>query len=440
MIMRLTKIFIQLLIALISITTFATNNTTCRVKDVGGVPRLVLNDKPVRARMLYVSPLYFQLASPIIRTAFDDTDIQTFVEIPPLKNKVTNAAIEFSAYKNFKAKIYSLYITESDTNKQIYTLSLKGDKRLKTKRANAIFKSENGRDYLEISNAHPKGFGKIIFENVKFDANKTYKININIRAEKKFTFKLYSTINGNFFEPQQRSYVGSQTKMAKDYDCNFITFPIQAADFMPEDGKSFNTENLKSAIDEILTANPDAKILVRIRCYPPEWWIKKYPQDAFRSADGTLLKKYKGAGSTFSERFRKDSAKAIEAIIDFCENYCGKSIVGYHPGGAHSCEWFFPDVGKEDWIGYEESAQAAWRQWLIKKYKTDKKLQNAWNDSTVTLATAQVPLPEERKKAFCLINPKTQQKLLDCNMFRQDAMVDTILYLAKTIRKNVPNK
>ena len=32
--------------------------------------------------MLYVSPLYFQLASPIIRTAFDDTDIQTFVEIP----------------------------------------------------------------------------------------------------------------------------------------------------------------------------------------------------------------------------------------------------------------------------------------------------------------------------------------------------------------------
>ena len=164
--MRLTKIFIQLLIALISITTFATDNTTCRVKDVGGVPRLVLNDKPVRARMLYVSPLYFQLASPIIRTAFDDTDIQTFVEIPPLKNKVTNAAIEFSAYKNFKAKIYSLYITESDTNKQIYTLSLKGDKRLKTKRANAIFKNENGRDYLEISNAHPNGFGKIIFENV----------------------------------------------------------------------------------------------------------------------------------------------------------------------------------------------------------------------------------------------------------------------------------
>ena len=288
MIMRLAKIFIQLLITLIPITTFATDNTTCRVKDVGGVPRLVLNGKPVRARMLYVSPLYFQLASPIIRTAFDDTDIQTFVEIPPLENDVTNAAIEFCAYKNFKAKIYSLYITESDTNKQIYSLSLKGDKRLKTKRANAIFKNENGRDYLEISNAHPNGFSKIIFENVKFDANKTYKININIRAEKKFTFKLYSTINGKFFEPQQRSYVGSQTKIAKDYDCNFITFPIQAADFMPEDGKSFNTENLKGAIDEILTANPNAKILVRIRCYPPEWWIKKYPQDAFRSADGTL--------------------------------------------------------------------------------------------------------------------------------------------------------
>ncbi|MBE6413903.1 MAG: hypothetical protein E7035_05045 [Verrucomicrobiaceae bacterium] len=438
--MRFIKLFFILLSTIATILAFAENNITCRVQNVNGVSRLVLNGKPVRARMLYVSPLYFQLASPIIRTAYDDTDVQTFIEIPALEKEVSNASIEFKAYKNFKAKIYNLTITEANTNKQIYALSMKGDHRVKTKRANATFKTENDREFLEVSNAFPTGFSKIIFNGVNFEANKTYKVNIDIRAEKKFTFNLYSTINGNFFEPKQRSFVGTQVAFAKEYDCNFITFPIQAADFMPEDGKSYNTENLKSALDEILTANPNAKILVRIRCYPPEWWVKKYPEDTFRYPNGEILKKYKGAGSTFSERFRRDSAKAIEAIIDFCENYCGASIIGYHPGGAHSCEWFFPDVGKEDWIGYEESAQVSWRKWLTKKYKTDKQLQLAWNNPTITLATARVPLPEERKKAFCLINPKTQQNLLDCNLFRQDAMVDTILYLAKTIRKKVPNK
>ena len=84
---------------------FSEGNTSCRVRDIGGVPRLTLDGKPVRARMLYVSPLYFQLASPFIRTAFDDADVNTFIEIPPLKDAVDGAAIEFRAHKKFKAKI-----------------------------------------------------------------------------------------------------------------------------------------------------------------------------------------------------------------------------------------------------------------------------------------------------------------------------------------------
>ena len=113
---------------------------------------------------------------------------------------------------------------------------------------------------------------------------------------------------------------------------------------------------------------------------------------------------------------------------------------GYHPGGANSCEWFYPDTGNTPWVGYEESAQKSWRKWLAEKYKTDSALQKAWNDKSATLANAQVPTPEERLSAFCIVNPKTQTRLFDCNMFRQDSMVETMLSLSKVVRKKVPRK
>jgi hypothetical protein len=411
---------------------------TCKVEDVGGIPRIVLNGKPVRARMLYVSPLYFPQGSLIVRFTFPDVDVETFVEMPKLEKPVKNASIQIHKHGNFNCKIYSLQVVERDTKKVIYSLDTKGDKRVRTKKSQVEFKSENGRDYLAVKNL--KGGGRIFFDGVDFEAGKIYHINIKIRGDKDYMFAMFASVNDELFEPKRRSFVGLQTKLAGDYDVDFITFPVQAADFMVEDGKSYNTENLKGALDEIVQANPDAKILVRVRCYPPEWWMKKYPEDTFRNPKGELFSTYKGAGSTFSQRFRDDCGKALEAIIDFCEKNYPKNIVGYHPGGANSCEWFYPDTRQRDWIGYEQSAQVSWRKWLTEKYKTDSALQKSWNDPTASLATATVPLPEEREQAFCLIDPKTQMKLFDCNAFRQDAMVDTMLHLSKIIRRKVPNK
>ena len=411
--------------------------TTCRVQDVGGVPRLVLNGKPVRARMVYVSPLYFPMGSLVNRSASADAPLQTFVEIPELKEAVDGAA-EIGKYGHFNAKIYSLEVVERETEKVVYKMNVDGDDRVRVNMGTFKFTSENGEKFLWVRS--DKGLCKVTFDGVKYEAGKVYQIRVKIKGARGYTFSMYATKNNKFLEPQKRSFVGLQTKLAKDADVDFVTFPVQIADFMPEDGKSYNFENIKGALEEILQANPDAKILVRVRCYPPDWWINKYPADTFRNTKGELMKKYKGAGSTFSERFRKDCAKALSVIIDYCEKNYSQSIVGYHPGSGNSCEWFYPDVREVDWIGYEESAQVSWRKWLTKKYKTDANLQSAWNDPSVSLKTATVPLPEERNKAYCLIDPKTQMKLFDCNAFRQDAMVDTMLYLSKTIRKKVPNK
>ena len=93
---------------------------TCRVEDVGGIPRIVLNGKPVRARMLYVSPLYFPQGSLTVRFTFPDMDVETFVEIPKLEKPVKNASIQIHKHGNFNCKIYSLEVVERDTKKVIY--------------------------------------------------------------------------------------------------------------------------------------------------------------------------------------------------------------------------------------------------------------------------------------------------------------------------------
>lgn len=280
-----------------------TEETTCQVKEIGGVPRIVLNGKPVRARMLYVSPLYFPMGSPIYRTAHAEIT-ETFVEIAPLEKSVENAAIEFKAWGEFDCEIYSLEVSEADGGKKIFKLDENTPMaKSGSKSAETEFKRD-GEKQLRIKSAG--GLAKISFGGCNLEAGKKYRIDIKIKAQKKFDFNLYTTVNGEFFEPKKRSFVGLQTKLAKEAGVDFVTFPVQAADFMPKDGKSYSTENIKGALDEILAANPDAKILVRVRCYPPEWWMKKYPQDALQYADGKVCDKYPGAGSPFSPRFRED--------------------------------------------------------------------------------------------------------------------------------------
>ena len=415
--------------------------TTCKVRQVDGVPQIVLNGRPVRPRMLYVSPLYFKLGSPIKRDAYPELT-ETFVEILPLEKDADGVRIQLEFGGRFDCKIYALEVSQADGGAKVFSLGRgtsiekSGGKNLQ---AEFVAKAGENQSYLHAKS--DSGVSKIAFGNVDFKAGKKYRIDIKIESDKKPTaFKLYTTLGGDFFEPVHRSFVGLQTKLAKDAGVDFITFPVQAADFMPEDGKSYNTENLKGALDEILGANPNAKIIVRVRCYPPDWWMKKYPQDALQSIDGKVCDKFPGMGSPFSPRFRADIAKALGAVIDFCEGYCGNNIAGYHPGGANSCEWFYPDTRDTDWVGYEPSAQQSWREWLTRKYGTDAALQKAWNDPSATLATAKVPSPKERLSAFCIVDPKTQMKLFDCNMFRQDSMVDTILTLAKVIRKKTPEK
>ena len=125
MVIRLLKAALYFAVAWLPAGCGPQKNITCKVEEIGGVPRIVLNGKPVRARMLYVSPLYFPLGSPTFRTAYEEM-VDTFVEIPPQESPVKNAALEFVPIGKFSCGIYSLTIEEADTGKITYRLDVSG--------------------------------------------------------------------------------------------------------------------------------------------------------------------------------------------------------------------------------------------------------------------------------------------------------------------------
>lgn len=413
-----------------------TSADSYKVEDIGGVPRLTINGNPSRARMLYVSPTYFMLGTPTSRTSYPGWT-STFVEIPALE-KAINGTIEVKPKSQIQdCAIAGLDITEVDTNKKVWSLDVeKLDSRASASNKATISQTTRGSKKALLFTPDKSGNTIIKFGNVNLEAGKKYRVDLTICGAKKFDYDAYFALNGTLIEPQIRSKVGVQTKTAKEVgNVDIITFPVQAADFMKEDG-SCNYNNLKGALDEIVAANPEAKILVRIRFYPPTWWQQKYPDDVIMNEKGMRFH----FPCVSSQRFRDDSVKVLKTIIDYCETNYGKNIIGYHPGGGNSCEWFYGNATSALHYGFNKSAVDAWKKWVAKKYNTDKQLQDAWSDKNITLAKVDVPSANERNQVRYLVNPKTQQKLVDYNIFLQDEMVDMVEILGKVIREKAPNK
>lgn len=101
-------------------------------------------------------------------------------------------------------------------------------------------------------------------------------------------------------------------------------------------------------------------------------------------------------------------------------------MAGYHPAGGNSREWFYGGTWHSSFSGYDKNTLAAWRVWLKKKYGTPENLAKAWNCAAPD-SFEKIPLPTqaEREAPAYIIDPKTQWKLADLNLFLQDEMAWT---------------
>ncbi len=188
-------------------------------------------------------------------------------------------------------------------------------------------------------------------------------------------------------------------------------------------------------IDSLLAANPGALILPRIFvCGPPDWWVRQYQDEMMCNDSGE-----RGQPSIHSRIWRRDAKRHLGELISYLERNYGAHILGYHPSGQATGEWFFDGMWEGRLSGYELPAVQAFRRYLADLYQTDSALATAWNDPNVSIATAMPPALHQRtdptRHAF-----RSDRQAIDFDRFQNEAMADTVIDFCKVVRQRAPHK
>ncbi len=229
----------------------------------------------------------------------------------------------------------------------------------------------------------------------------------------------------------------SQIKLAADVGVNLVSFPVPMP--WPEPGGAVDWSEVDRRCRQVLEANPKALLLPRIPMDPPHWWLDAHPDDVMLWDRPGQTRR---PAVVASPRYRRDASQRLEALVRHLEQTFGPHMAGYHPCGQNTGEWFYQDTWRSPLNGYSKASVAAWRRWLAQQYGSDSALQAAWNDPAARCATAGVPSPETRRAAPAglLRDPVRERPLIDFARFQQQMMADCVCQFARVVRRATSGK
>lgn len=222
-----------------------------------------------------------------------------------------------------------------------------------------------------------------------------------------------------------------QIRLAAAAGVDLVSFPMDLP--WPAPGTAVDWSAVDSSCERILKTNPKALLLPRFGMEPPEWWQKAHPEEMMawdRRVDAV-------SAEVASPLYRRDAADRLAALVAHVEGKYGPHMLGYHPCGQNTGEWFYQDTWGPGLNGYSASTQRAFRVWLKTRYPSDDALRTAWHTPQVTLDTATVPSSPDRRRAAAgaLRDPAAERAILDFTEFQQQAMADCVCHFAHTVRQ-----
>jgi len=224
----------------------------------------------------------------------------------------------------------------------------------------------------------------------------------------------------------------NQIKLAASAGVDFVSFPVDLP--WPKPGQPADWSAVDHICQMVLEANPRALLLPRIMMYPPAWWYDAHPDDRMVWDRGTPTMQDVVVASL---DYRHDAAERLSALIVHLEEKFGARVAGYHPAGQNTNEWFYQDTWGPGLNGYAKGDLKAWRAWLKSRYRDDAALRVAWRDPQVTLDAVTVPSPAVRRAAPAgvLRDPLAERQVIDFTVFQQEMMSDCVCRLARAARE-----
>lgn len=433
---------------LIAICLSPASALTVRVDPAGGAPRLLVDGKPVRARMFWGA----SAGAPIpIEPQASVVDF----EFIALESEPEHATMHFR-FGQQAGDIFldDIRVQDLDTGRDViatcdFESGLEAFAKdwtfWPTGEANTVatvnVEAGVGRDgsaglHIKLT-APPQGnwpdWHIYHHANLSLVQGHRYRVTFWVRAvpSRKVIVAFYRPGASFTFLGGPGGVFEDQIKLAAEVGVNFVSFHIPLP--WPKPGEPVDWRSVDGACERVLYTNPKALLLPRIGMGPPSWWLDAHPEARMLWEDGPHRNYYDIA----SPDYRRDAAERLAALVTHLEETLGDHIAGYHPCGQNTGEWFYFDSWGHALNGYSEANLVAWRQWLTQRYGSDAQLRTAWGDDKVSLETAQVPTPEARHAAPAGIfrDPATERALIDFNEFQQQAMADCVGELAHAVRR-----
>jgi hypothetical protein len=202
---------------------------------------------------------------------------------------------------------------------------------------------------------------------------------------------------------------------------------------------------IDKAVFTILSNNPNALIILKpgFRTCVPNWFLKKYPDEAVVFDAGRKLNK----PSLASEKWRKVAGEMLSKTIQHINNgpYADK-IIGYFVREGEEGQWMHywggSDLSKENILSdYSKPMREYFRIWLKNKYLSIDNLRKAWKNNKVTFESACIPSRQERiapnKGTFR--DPLKNRKAIDYAEALSDVICDGISYYARIVKRETEN-
>jgi len=131
------------------------------------------------------------------------------------------------------------------------------------------------------------------------------------------------------------------------------------------DDNTFDFSDVTADFDKILSAIPDAVVLIRLHLDVPTWWEKKYPNQCCLLNDGSTLRQ-----CFSSPKWMADCRDVLKQIISWLSDSAyAHALAGIHLAAGGTEEWVYHYYDR-----FEDNSShrvTAFRKWMIARYGSD---------------------------------------------------------------------
>ena len=224
----------------------------------------------------------------------------------------------------------------------------------------------------------------------------------------------------------------------------------------------FDYSDLDRRLSDLLLAQPDALVMVRVYVGSPGWWDAENRDQLVKFGDGSTDAPATVPGSRHtyaswaSDKWRKDAAAALAGLVQHLEDLpAGRAVIGYLLCSGEWGNWQYPGATRDLFSDYSTPQHEAYRKWLRERYGDLGSLRVAWSAprnpwpeavadgmEIVGWHQVRIPTPEQRldRRLGVLREPTVAQKVADYDLFASAIVAATISELAAVVKQAAPAK